>query len=129
MRMNKLIGFTFFALIGFSTIVGCRKKEDTIAIVIVRNDANEAVSGATVKLKAQSSVVGQPTEINTDVFPMTATSNSSGQATFNFNDVYQLGQAGVAVLSIEVVSGTSTGIGVIKVEQEETTEEVVFITP
>ena len=127
MKLNKLIGFTLFALIGFTTIVGCRKKEDTIAIVTVKNDANEAVAGATVKLKAEGTQ-DEPASINTDVFPMTATSNSSGQATFNFNEVYQLGQAGVAVLSIEVVSGTATGIGVIKIEQEETTEEIVFIT-
>lgn len=126
MKLNRLFAFTLFALIGFTTIVGCRKKEDTIAVVIVKNDANEAVAGATVKLKAEGTQ-NEPASINTDVFPMTATSNSSGQATFNFNEVYQLGQAGVAVLSIEVVSGSMTGIGVIKIEQEETTEEIVFV--
>lgn len=126
MKLNRLFAITLFALIGFTTIVGCRKKEDTIAVVIVKNDANEAVAGATVKLKAEGTQT-EPASINTDIFPMTATSNSSGQATFNFNEVYQLGQAGVAVLSIEVVSGSATGVGVIKIEQEETTEEIVFI--
>ena len=59
---------------------------------------------------------------------MSGITNDQGRATFDFNDVYQLGQAGVAVLSIEVVAGSETGQGVIKVEQEQTTEEIVFVS-
>ena len=53
--------------------------------------------------------------------------DASGKATFNFNDVYQLGQAGVAVLNIDATKDGKTGQGIIKVEQEETSEETVFI--
>ena len=126
MKLNRLITLSLLALIGLTTIVGCRKKEDTIALVLVKNDANEVVSGATVKLKAEGTTT-EPNSINTDIFPMSSITNSEGKATFNFNEVYQLGQAGVAVLTIEVVAGSATGQGVIKVEQEETTTETVFV--
>jgi hypothetical protein len=126
MKLNRIVTLSLFAIIGLSTVVGCRKKEDTLAVVIVKNDANEVVPGASVKLKAEGTTT-EPNSIDTEVFPMSATSNSEGKATFNFNEVYQLGQAGVAVLTIEVVAGSATGQGVIKVEQEETTEEVVFV--
>lgn len=126
MKLNRLVTLSLLALIGLTTIVGCRKKEDTIALILVKNDANEVVSGASVKLKAEGTTT-EPNSINTDVFPMSATTNSEGNATFNFNEVYQLGQAGVAVLTIEVVAGSTTGQGVIKVEQEETTIETVFV--
>ena len=126
MKLNRLVTLSLLALIGLTTIVGCRKKEDTIALVLVKNDANEVVSGATVKLKAEGTTT-EPNSINTDIFPMSSITNSEGKATFNFNEVYQLGQAGVAVLTIEVVAGSATGQGVIKVEQEETTTETVFV--
>ncbi|MEN9978118.1 MAG: hypothetical protein RLZZ569_743, partial [Bacteroidota bacterium] len=53
--------------------------------------------------------------------------NMAGEAIFNFNDVYQLGQAGVAVLDIEVEKGLLTGQGIIKIEAETTSEQIIFI--
>jgi len=124
--MRCLFLFSCLVLFSLTTIVGCRKKEDTIAVVIVKNNANQTISGASVLLKAQGTT-SEPNSINTEVYPMSGTTDSEGRASFNFNDVYQLGQAGVAVLSIEVVAGSETGQGVIKVEQEQTTEEIVFV--
>ena len=124
--MRCLFLFSCLVIFSLTTIVGCRKKEDTIAVVIVKNNANQTISGASVLLKAQGTT-SEPNSINTDVYPMSGTTNAEGRATFDFNDVYQLGQAGVAVLSIEVVAGSETGQGVIKVEQEQTTEEIVFV--
>jgi hypothetical protein len=51
----------------------------------------------------------------------------AGEAIFNFNEVYQLGQAGVAVLDIEVEKGLLTGQGIIKIEAETTSEQIIFI--
>ncbi|MEJ6776247.1 MAG: hypothetical protein QNK85_02850 [Crocinitomicaceae bacterium] len=126
MKLNRLITLSIFALLGLTTIVGCTKEVDTIAVVIVKNATNDFVSGATVMLKAEGTTT-EPNSINTEIYPMSATSNAQGEATFNFNKVYQVGQAGVAVLTIEVVAGAATGQGVIKVEEEERTEEVVFV--
>jgi hypothetical protein len=102
---------------------GCRKKKDTIAKIYVRDTMNAPVIGAEVVLKGESTVSPSPPVVLFD----TTTTNGSGEAIFNFNDVYQLGQAGVAVLNIEAEKNGLTGQGIIKVEQETTSEETVFI--
>lgn len=103
--------------------VSCRKKEDTIAQVTVKNSSNEPVYNARVIVYGQSTT----NQASSVVLYDTAYTNANGVATFNFNEVYQLGQAGVAVLNIDANKGNLVGQGIIKVEQEATTEEVVFI--
>jgi hypothetical protein len=102
---------------------GCRKKKDTIAKIYVRNVANVPVAGCRVVLKGESTT-NQPASV---VLFDTTTTNSAGEAIFNFNDVYQLGQAGVAVLNIEAEYDNMTGQGIIKIEEETTSEETVFL--
>lgn len=123
MNKKKFIFLGFFAILTVATLIGCRKKEDTIAIIHVRNTANEGVAGARVILYGQSTT-NQPSSV---VLFDTTLSNSAGDATFNFNDVYQLGQAGVAVLNISVDKDGATGQGIIKIVEETTSEETVFI--
>jgi hypothetical protein len=122
--LKRTIVFAILAIlgVGFSS-TGCRKKKDTIAIIYVRDAANQLVSGAQVVLYGQSTTT-QPSNV---VLYDTTTTNTSGEAKFNFNDVYQLGQAGVAVLNIEASASGLSGEGIIKVEQETTSEETVFI--
>ena len=121
--MNKLMILGFFAFTGLIAFSGCRKKQDTIAVITVRDSDNQSVAGARVVLYGQSTT-NQPA--NVALYDTTMT-DASGKATFNFNDVYQLGQAGVAVLNIDATKDGKTGQGIIKVEQEETSEETVFI--
>lgn len=102
---------------------GCRKKEDTIAKIYVRDTNNDPVVGAQVVLKGVSTTTPSQPVVLFD----TTTTNGSGEAIFNFNDVYQLGQAGVAVLDIVAQKDGLSGTGIIKVEQETTSEETVFI--
>lgn len=122
--MKRYLILSLFALIGVVTVIGsCRKKKDTIAIIHVRDASNQAVGGARVVLYGQSTT-NQPASV---VLYDTTNTNSAGEAHFNFNDVYQLGQAGVAVLNIDVQKDALTGQGIIKVEQETTSEETVFV--
>jgi hypothetical protein len=114
---------TAIAFLGVFFSSGCRKKKDTIAIIYVRDVANQLVAGAQVVIYGQSTI-NQPANV---VLYDTTLTNTSGEAKFNFNDVYQLGQAGVAVLNIEATFGAAVGEGIIKVEQEVTSEETVFI--
>lgn len=123
MKANKIFLFGFLSIMAITVMVSCRKKEDTIAVIHVRNSANEGVAGAKVILYGQSTT-NQPSSV---VLFDTTLSNSSGDATFNFNDVYQLGQAGVAVLNISVTKDGMDGQGIIKVVEETTSEETVFI--
>lgn len=123
MKMNRFFALSVVALLSMSMLVGCRKKEDTIAEITVRDASNQAVAGARVVLYGQSTT-NQPA--NVELYD-TTTTNSAGVAIFNFNDVYQLGQAGVAVLNIDVQKDALTGQGIIKVEQEVTSKETVFV--
>lgn len=121
--MNRFFALSVIALLSMATLVGCRKKEDTIAEITVRDASNQAVAGARVVIYGQSTT-NQPS--NVTLYDTTLT-NSAGVATFNFNEVYQLGQAGVAVLNIDVQKDGLTGQGIIKVEQEVTSKETVYV--
>lgn len=123
MKKHSFLFTLFVGLFSLSLLFACRKKEDTIAIIHVRNSANEAVSMARVVLYGQSTT-GQASSVT--IYDTTFT-DASGDATFNYNEVYQLGQAGVAVLNIQASKDGAIGQGIIKVEQETTSEETVFI--
>ena len=123
MKMNRFFALSVIALLSMATLIGCRKKEDTIAEITVRDASNQAVSGARVVVYGQSTT-NQPANVN--LYDTTLT-GADGVAVFNFNDVYQLGQAGVAVLNIDVQKDGLTGQGIIKVEQEVTSTETVYV--
>lgn len=123
MKINKYAFLALFFLLGMTTLVACRKKESTIAKIYVRDAGNSPVAGAIVVIYGQSTT-NQPSSV---VLYDTTSTNGAGEAIFNFDDVYQLGQAGVAVLNIDVQGNGMVGQGIIKVEQEVTSEETVFI--
>ncbi|MFT6501436.1 MAG: hypothetical protein ACJASQ_001548 [Crocinitomicaceae bacterium] len=123
MKINKYAFLGLFFLLGMTTLVACRTKESTIAKIYVRDAANSPVAGATVVIYGQSTT-NQPSSV---VLYDTTITNAAGEAIFNFDDVYQLGQAGVAVLNIDVEGNGMVGQGIIKVEQEVTSEETVFV--
>ena len=97
----------------------CYRKKDTIAIVTVMDSAtNTAMTGVEVRLHyANAPVDGKRIDVR-------ATTDSGGKVTFNFNDLYKAGQAGFAVLDIEVDSQV---VGIIKVEEQKTSEKIVAI--
>lgn len=118
---RRIFRYALIISILIGTSFACRKKEDTIAIIHVRNTSNQSVSGAQVVLSVES------TNGQTVNYCDTTTTNSSGEAKFNFNDLYQLGQAGVAILNIEAYKDGAEGHGIIKIEQEQTSEETVHL--
>lgn len=116
------LGFLGVGLLSV-TLGSCRKKQDTIAVIHVLDASNHAVSGAEVKL-VFTATSGSGSSVRD---PKVSTTDASGNATFNCNDIYQLGQCGVVVCDVEVTSGSAMGTGIIKVEQETTSEETVFL--
>lgn len=106
-----------------ATSNACRKKKDTIAKVYVYDASESPVASANVILSGNAT----PPVKGKIIDPKEATTNSKGEAIFNFNDLYQLGQAGVAVLDITASKGELGGKGIIKIEAEVTTEESVII--
>lgn len=123
MILKRAFLFSLLAVFGLVSLTGCRKKKDTIAVIYVRDAANDLVAGARVVLYGQSTI-NQPANV---VLYDTSYTNAAGEARFNFNEVYQLGQAGVAVLNIEATKDILEGQSIIKIEEETTSEKTVFI--
>ncbi len=117
--MKILFNKTILLLCIFSLLlnVGCRKKKDTIAAITVTNKATgSAVESAKVTLSPSN-----PSQQVDDRVTKTENTNSSGVAYFNYNDLYQLGAAGVCILNIKAIKDASSGTGIIKIEEEKTT--------
>lgn len=110
------------SIVAFSS---CRKKGDTIARITVRDTSSMLVSDARVILYGTSTTDPIQPVVRRD----TAYTNSTGVATFNYNDIYQLGQAGFAVLDIVVTKDNLSGSSIIKVEEEKENTQTVFIQP
>jgi hypothetical protein len=120
---NSWILTSFAFCLAFAN--SCVKKEDTLAKIEVRDENNSLVEQAMVVLHG-TSTCNCPSQV---VVYDTAYTNAAGIATFNYNEIYQLGQAGVAVLDIEAYKGNRQGQGIIKIEAEKTNEETVIIQP
>ena len=128
--MNRIIAKTgiFVMLVAFLTIgmFSCRKESPTVAVITVIDTSGAVFHGAMVRLYPTPSINPHPGIIIDD----TLITDVSGQATFDYTDMYNLGQAGFAVLDIEVRSGdTLYGTGIIKVEAEATSNETVVLQP
>lgn len=126
--MRNYIIFTGLLLFMGSMSLGlssCNKKEDTMAKITVRDTSNALVPGARVILYGTSTEVPVKPVVRRD----TAYTNGSGVAIFNYNEVYQLGQAGVAVLNVSAKKDNFSGEGIIKIEQEKESTTTVLIQP
>jgi hypothetical protein len=127
---TKLIAKTgiVFLLGGLMSIslFSCRKEGDTIARIQVVDTSGAPFPGAMVRLYPTPTIIQHGAIIIDD----TLFTDLDGYAIFDYTDMYNLGQAGFAVLDIEVKSGdTLYGEGIIKIEDEVTTEEKVIIQP
>jgi hypothetical protein len=125
MKKLNLFALGFIITASLLVISSCRKKQDTIAKVFVKDSDNNPVTSCRVILfpdPTEGSGAGK-TLIKAD----TAITNSSGEAIFNYNYLYQLGQAGVAVLDIHAFKDGYTGTGVIQIKEEQTTITTVTI--
>lgn len=121
--MKSFVFLSFVAIVAIVSVSGCRKKKDTLAHVYVKNNTNQSVDNAMVVLYG-TNTAGTPQQVA--IFD-TSYTNIEGLATFNFNEIYQLGQAGVAVLDIKAQKLNQVGIGIIKIEAEKLNEETVVI--
>lgn len=125
--MKNLIFYPVLILLVsiFALSIGsCRKNVDTIAKITVRDTANVLVPNAKVVLFGTPS---NPDNVN--IRRDTVLTNSSGVAIFNYNEVYQLGQAGVAVLDIIAYKDSLYGEGIIKIEGETENRATIFVQP
>ena len=104
----------------FISIQSCYKPKSTIATITVLNDSNNSpVSGATVRLFYED-----PTGVNTSIIDVQNETTAEGIVNFDFSEYYKDGQAGFAVLDIEV---NNTFVGVVQIEERTTTEKTVYL--
>lgn len=128
-KMNRIIGKIGLGLMGLifvslALFPSCRKEGETVARIMVVDTAGDPFPNAMVRLYPSPTI----DEHGAIVIDDTSFTEVDGYAVFDFSDSYNLGQAGVFVLDIEVRSGdTLYGEGIIKIEQEETSEETVII--
>jgi len=103
-------------------LTACYKKQDTILAVIVKNESGQVIEGAQVEVKAEPTTFGNIVTLN-----MENTTDELGVAYFNFNEYYESGQTGVAVLKIKAKQFGLYGEEVVTVEQEVVTETIVVV--
>ena len=116
--MKSTLPFTFALIFMGSTFTSCYKQKETVAVVGVVDANNQSIQNARVIIYGtgnQGTIV-----VNDTMF-----TNAMGEAVFNMDYIYQPGQAGVAVLDIDVTKSGVTAKGIIKIEQEETSRETV----
>lgn len=108
-----------------AVFAACNKEEPTTAVIIVKNAAGELMPGAYVKLFANPAYpLADPSRLMKE-----ANADGAGRATFDYSEFYEQGQSGFAVLDIISTSDTLVGEGIIKIVEEETTEETVILLP
>lgn len=104
-------------------LASCEKEDPTVAKILVVDTAGEPVSNASVRLYG-TSTTSPP---RSPIIDSTIYTNGMGYATIDYSNSFNLGQAGVFVLNIDVQKDLLLGTGIIKVEQEKTNEEKVIV--
>lgn len=123
-QIFKFFGTLMIVCLLFA-INSCKKDKQTIATVLVVNADGEPVPGASVRLYAVPSETPPPP--NAIRFDTTQVTNGTGKVSFDFSEFYKKGQAGFAVLDMAASKGAESGEGIIKIEEEKTTEETITI--
>ncbi len=101
----------------------CNKEKPTKAIVHIKDVNGSFVPGAYVKLYANiANPQGDLSRLKQEVM-----SDGSGDATFDYTGFYKQGQAGFAVLDIVSFKDSAVGEGIIKIVEQETSEETVVL--
>ncbi|MBX7095929.1 MAG: hypothetical protein K1X56_14500 [Flavobacteriales bacterium] len=120
--MRKFILLAFALIVGVSAFVSCGKSGDTTATITVLDAGGLPVPGALVNVVGYDSYGYNSGRIDRET-----QTDGNGKAVFNFNDLYQRGAAGFAVLEITATKAGLTGDGIIKVEEEKNNEATVSI--
>ncbi|MFI5203315.1 MAG: hypothetical protein ACHQF2_02375 [Flavobacteriales bacterium] len=114
--------FTLALALTASLLQSCKKPGDTTAVITVLNNSDVPQPGTLVTVIGVDSY-GQPG----GRIDQQNTTDGSGKATFNFNDLFKRGAAGFAVLDVRAEKDTLFGTGIIRVEEEKTNETVIRI--
>jgi len=110
------------ALITTTLLTSCYREKDSIARITVIDNSSGPVDNAMVRL--------YPTPVSGGAIVVDDTlyTDASGEALFNYSEIFKPGQTGLLVLDIEVRGPNGEyGEGIIKVREEETNEATVIV--
>jgi hypothetical protein len=131
--MKKIVQLPMFALLfAFAILLSnCGKDADTIAIVKLIDENEIPINGAEVRLRGTSTFPGgeMPSPTQNIELDVTRTSNTNGEARFNFTDNFKAGQAGLFVLDVHAEFRGKIAKGIIKVEEHQVNRATVQFTP
>ena len=130
-EMNSRIAVYFILIFSLGITTSCDNEEDTIAEILVVNQEGTSVQGAEVRIFGQGTVDSD--QVGDIAIDRTTFTNTNGIAEFDFTDDYEPGQSGFAILDVEILFDSPTGIfsasGVLKVVEEETTRKTFVLEP
>ena len=136
--MRNLLIASFLILLTIS-VPGCRKEKETTATIIVVNAAGEAVPNVFVRVYCPDATCNKSGSTLDESMDRDDKTGSNGKAKFNYTEAYKLGQAGFAVLDVEVFlteaalearisnpsGATPEASGVVKIEEEVENEQTI----
>lgn len=103
--MRKLghIVVTVLLFAGLTFTMGaCHKTKDTTVEIFVNNEIGSPIPGARVRLFGESSLDEGEIPNGEIILDDTRYSDAEGRVFFDYSDYYETGQAGFAVLSVEI---------------------------
>ena len=111
-----------------AALISCRKESPTLARILVVDTNGDPCANAKVHLFPTPTI---PPPHGAIVIDDVLWTDAEGYVIFDYSENYNLGQAGFAVLNIEVFSTDETlyGEGIIKIEEEKMNDETVIIQP
>jgi len=110
------------------TFNSCYKENPTLARILVVDENGDACPNAKVRLYPTPTIPPPHGAIVIDDLLYT---DADGYVIFDYTEAFKSGQAGFAVLNIEVYNTDETqyGEGIIKIEEEKMNNETVVIQP
>ncbi len=117
MKLKLFIASLAFALLTVGLNSSCQKKTDCKLTITTKDQLGNVISGATVQLYANVKTASGST-VEADL-KAEGVSDGSGQTTYTFKLP--------AILDIKAVSGTLTGVGIVKLEEGKGVEKEVIL--
>ena len=101
------------------------EKPDSQVRITVKDASGNPVVNATVRLEGQPSDSVYVDRLS--LYDLEQKTGSTGIAVFVFNDFYDQGDNGFAVLNVEATDGSITTTGHVKVVEDETVEQTIVL--
>lgn len=117
MKLKLFIATLAFGLITLITNSSCQKNTDCKLIITTNDEFGNVVAGTTVKLYANVKTSSGST-VEADLKAQ-GVSDASGKSTYTFKLP--------AILDIKAVSGSLSGVGIVKLEEGKTVEKIVVL--